>query len=223
MKEFLSAKNVSKAYKQGDRTVFALKDVSLTIEEGLFHAVTGPSGCGKTTLLNILGALDVPTHGDVLYDGVPIYEKMSEKERSALRLNRIGFVFQHYGLVSFMTTYENIVTPCVAAKRKIDRDYLAELVRVLKIKDRLDHIPAELSGGERQRVAIARALILKPGLVLADEPTGNLDKDTSEEVLSFLLALKKTYSLTLVMVTHDASVAELADRHIRMDDGRIII
>jgi len=222
MNEIVKMLNCSKTYIQGERTVFALQDVSLSLYESKFHVITGPSGCGKTTLLNILGALDVPSHGDVYYNSVPIYKEMNEMQRAHLRLNSIGFVFQNYGLVSFLTAHENIITPCIAAKKDIDYNYLAELVKVLKIKDRLDHIPAELSGGERQRVAIARALIMKPKLILADEPTGNLDKNSTKEIISYILNLKSMYSLTIVMVTHDMSLTNIADIHYCLDDGKLM-
>jgi len=222
MSIILRTENLSKTFIQGERQIRAVHDISLSFEEKKFYAVTGPSGCGKTTFLHLLGALDSPSRGEVYYRESPIYANTSEKTRANLRLKNISCIFQNYNLISIMTAYENIVTPCIAARKKVDTDYLNELCRVLKIQDRLNHIPSELSGGEQQRVATARALIMNPDILLADEPTGNLDKTSAEELLSLLLDLKKKFSQTIIMVTHDNDIANQADIHIKMEDGQII-
>lgn len=222
MSIILRTENLSKTFIQGERQIRAVHEISLSFEEMKFYAITGPSGCGKTTFLHLLGALDSPSRGEVYYRESPIYANTSEKTRANLRLKSISCIFQNYNLISFMTAYENIVTPCIAAHKKVDIDYLNELCSILKLQDRLNHIPSELSGGEQQRVATARALIMKPDILLTDEPTGNLDKASAEELLSLLLDLKKKFSQTIIMVTHDNDIAKQADIHIKMEDGQII-
>lgn len=218
----LKSEQLSRTFIQGEHQIRAVHNVSLSFEEGKFYAITGPSGCGKTTLLHLLGALDLPTDGEVYYRDTPLYQNVSAKVRADMRLYHISCIFQNYNLISIMTAYENIVAPCIAARRKADADYLGEICEVLGIADRLNHIPSELSGGEQQRVATARAIIMHPDVLLADEPTGNLDKESAEELLSLLLDLQKRFSQTIIMVTHDTTIAERADIHIKMEDGQIV-
>jgi len=222
MEKILVADNLSRTFLQGEREIHAVHKVSLEFESGKFYTITGPSGCGKTTMLHLLGALDMPTHGDVFYRSKPVYKSMNDNARADLRLNHIGFIFQNYNLISVMTAYENIITPCIAAGKPIDHDYLNELCKKLGILDRLNHIPSELSGGEQQRVATARALIMHPDLILADEPTGNLDKESADNLLALLCELQSQYSKTIIMVTHDHNIAQRADIQIKMDAGQIV-
>ena len=222
MESILITENLSRTFLQGEREIHAVHNVSLEFESEKFYAITGPSGCGKTTLLHLLGALDQPTHGDVKYNGNYMYKSMSENMRADLRLNNIGFIFQNYNLISVMTAYENIITPCLASGKAVDQKYLSELCKKLGINDRLNHIPSELSGGEQQRVATARALIMHPSIILADEPTGNLDKDSAVNLLDLIFTLQLQYKKTIIMVTHDMNIASRADIHIKMDAGQIV-
>ncbi|MBQ4573961.1 MAG: ABC transporter ATP-binding protein [Clostridia bacterium] len=214
----IEAKNLSKIYIQGDKEIEALKDVTLSIEEGKFTAVIGPSGSGKSTLLRALAALEAPTSGSVIYDGRDIYA-MSEGERAALRRRSIGTVYQDYSLLPTLTALENICTPCLMDGKKPDADYVLSLCKTLGIFDRVHHLPGEMSGGEQQRTAVARALVNRPSILFADEPTGNLDKTTAAELLELLLVAKAEYKQTLLMVTHDPDIAAMADVVIRMENG----
>ena len=214
------AEALTKIYMQGEERIHALNELSVSVAEHRFTAVVGPSGCGKSTLLRALSALEKPTGGTVTYDGEDIYG-LSEKKRAELRRRKIGVVFQDYSLLPTMTALENICTPALMDGHKPDLDYILELAKTLGIGDRLHHIPSELSGGEQQRVSVARALSNRPAILFADEPTGNLDKNSARELLELLLLTKREYNQTLLMVTHDPDIAARADLVIRMDNGRI--
>lgn len=214
----LRTEGLSRVYHQGDIDVRALKECSFSVERGEFVAVVGASGSGKSTLLNLCGGLDRPTGGKVFLGEEEIYQNSDEK-LAEVRRKKIGFVFQNYQLVPIMTAYENLVMPALLDKRKIEREYVEELAGALGISDRLHHFPSQLSGGQQQRVAIGRALVNHPELILADEPTGNLDKESSEEVIRLLISTIKRFDGTLVMITHEPSIAEKADRIFRIDDG----
>lgn len=214
----LECDGVSKVYRQGEETVSAVKDCSFTVEEGEFTAIIGSSGSGKSTLLSMLGGLTVPSGGKVYIRGCDIYN-LSSEELAVYRRQHIGFIFQNYNLIPVFTALENILMPVLLDGRRVNTDHVKELLNVLGIADRIHHLPSELSGGQQQRVAVARALINYPSLVLADEPTGNLDKESTRELMKLLLETKKMQNQTLVMVTHDDSVAAMADKIYRMDDG----
>lgn len=218
--EVLKASGLRKVYGTGNNAVTALKHADLIINEGEFIAILGPSGSGKSTLLHLLAGLDRPTAGSVTIDGKNLYE-LSDSQLSIFRRRRIGFVFQFFNLVPVLTAIENIELPLVLDERKIDQPYIEELIRMMKLEDRKVHLPSALSGGQQQRVAIARALATKPAIVFADEPTGNLDSNTSKEVMDLLKLSAKKFHQTLVIVTHDQTVAERADRIITLEDGEI--
>jgi putative ABC transport system ATP-binding protein len=215
------AQNLVRRYGDGDTAVEALRGVSLGIEAGRMTAIMGPSGSGKSTLMHLLAGLDVPTEGTVVVDGVDI-TKLSEKKLTLLRRETIGFVFQFFNLLPMLTAEENITLPLAIAGEKVDREWLEELLGAVGIKDRRNHRPAELSGGQQQRVAVARALISKPKVLFADEPTGNLDSSSSKEVLALLRRAVDEWGQTIVMVTHDAGAAAMADRILFIADGRIV-
>lgn len=217
----LVAEQLTKYYKQHNIVEKALNGVDLTIAQGDFIAVIGSSGSGKTTLLNILGGLDEPTAGKVWVRNQDI-SKLSRKERTIFRRRNIGFIFQNYNLVSHLSVLENILLPLRLDGRMIDKDFVKRLVSTLKIDTKLDSFPEELSGGQQQRVAIARALVAKPAIILADEPTGNLDSKTSQEVIHLLKQTAQQFSQTVIVVTHDIEIAQLADNIIRIEDGRIV-
>lgn len=217
----LVAEQLTKYYKQHNIVEKALNGVDLTIAQGDFIAVIGSSGSGKTTLLNILGGLDEPTAGKVWVHNQDI-SKLSRKERTIFRRRNIGFIFQNYNLVSHLSVLENILLPLRLDGRMIDQDFVKRLVSTLKIDTKLDSFPEELSGGQQQRVAIARALVAKPAIILADEPTGNLDSKTSQEVIHLLKQTAQQFSQTVIVVTHDIEIAQLADNIIRIEDGRIV-
>lgn len=214
----LECDGVSKVYRQGEETVSAVKDCSFTVEEGEFTAIIGSSGSGKSTLLSMLGGLTTPSGGKVYIRGCDIYN-LSSEDLAVYRRQHIGFIFQNYNLIPVFTALENILMPVLLDGRRVNTDHVKELLNVLGIADRIHHLPSELSGGQQQRVAVARALINYPSLVLADEPTGNLDKESTRELMKLLLETKKMQNQTLVMVTHDDSVAAMADKIYRMDDG----
>lgn len=214
----LKTEGLSKVYHQGDMDVRALKDCSFSVEKGEFVAVVGASGSGKSTLLNLCGGLDRPTGGKVFLGEVDLYSNSDEK-LAELRRRKIGFIFQNYQLVPIMTAYENLVMPTLLDKRKIEKAYVEELAETLGICDRLHHFPSQLSGGQQQRVAIGRALVNHPELILADEPTGNLDKASAEEVIQLLVSTIKRFDGTLVMITHEPEIAKRADRIFRIDNG----
>ncbi|HPB63265.1 MAG: ABC transporter ATP-binding protein [Thermotogaceae bacterium] len=219
--EVLRATGLRKVYGSNASAVTALKGADLSIEEGEFVAIVGPSGSGKSTLLHLLAGLDRPTAGSVYIDGKNLYG-MSDTQLSIFRRRRIGFVFQFFNLVPVLTARENIELPLILDERKVDQPYLNELLRLMKLEDRTDHLPSALSGGQQQRVAIARALITKPVIVFADEPTGNLDSKTSQEVMDLLKISARKFHQTLVIVTHEEDIAERADRIIALEDGEIV-
>lgn len=218
--EILSVRNLKKYYGAGDTLVKALDGVDLSVEHGEFVAVVGTSGSGKSTLLHMLGGLDVPTSGSVCVAGHEL-SKMSENELAIFRRRKIGFVFQDYNLLPLLNVYENIVLPMQLDGKKPDRKFVEELLKQLGLAERREALPSCLSGGQQQRVAIARALAAKPAILLADEPTGNLDSNTSQEVLGLLKATNECYSQTIVMITHNPEIAQLAGRIIRIEDGRV--
>jgi len=218
--KILKAEHISKVYGTGQSAVIAVNDLTLDFDEGSFTAVTERSGSGKSTLLHLLGGLDKPSSGDVFIENKPVYT-LSDRQRTILRRRRMGFVFQLYNLIPDLTVYQNIILPLRLDSKPVDSDYILELTDSLGLDNRLHHYPGELSGGQRQRVAIARALAAKPAVVLADEPTGNLDNKSSEEVLALLYLLKARYHQTLIMATHDLNIAEGADRIITITDGSV--
>lgn len=208
-------------YGSGETAVHALDGVDLTVEKGEFVAIVGTSGSGKSTLLHMLGGLDRPTEGKVFVDGKDIFA-LKDEELTIFRRRKIGFVFQAYNLVPVLNVYENIVLPIELDGGKIDRKFIDSITETLGLQQRLDALPGQLSGGQQQRVAIARALAAAPAIILADEPTGNLDGKTSQDVLSLLKVTSRKYAQTIVMITHNEEIAQLADRIIRIEDGRII-
>ena len=218
--EILRVQNLSKIYGSGDTAVRALDDVSLTVEKGEFVAIIGPSGSGKSTLLHILGGVDRPTSGKVFIEGTDIYN-LDETNLAIFRRRQIGLIYQFYNLIPVLNVEENITLPLLLDGRQVDRDYLKELLDNLGLHSRLGHLPNQLSGGQQQRVSIGRALINNPALVLADEPTGNLDSKNSAEIVELLKAFNKAYRQTLVIITHDERIALQADRVISIEDGRI--
>lgn len=219
--EILKATDLTKRYGFGENTIHALNNVSLSIQKGEFAAIVGTSGSGKSTLLHMLGGLDRPTSGSVTVDGKEIFS-LKEEALTIFRRRKIGFVFQAYNLVPVLNVYENIVLPLELDGRKPDSAFIDEIVQTLGLKDRLTALPSQLSGGQQQRVAIARALAPAPAIILADEPTGNLDSATSQDVLSLLKVSSQKFAQTIVMITHNEEIAQLADRIIRIEDGRIV-
>ncbi len=219
--EILQVNNLKKIYGSGENVVRALDDVNLSIEKGEFVAVVGTSGSGKSTLLHMLGGLDRPTDGIVTVDGKDIFS-LKDEALTIFRRRKIGFVFQAYNLVPVLNVYENIVLPIELDGKKVDKAFVQEIVQTLGLSERLHALPGQLSGGQQQRVAIARALAAAPAIILADEPTGNLDSKTSQDVLSLLKVTSQKFSQTIVMITHNEEIAQLADRIIRIEDGRII-
>lgn len=219
--EILKATDLTKLYGSGENTIHALNSVSLSIQKGEFAAIVGTSGSGKSTLLHMLGGLDRPTAGSVTVDGKDIFS-LKEEALTIFRRRKIGFVFQAYNLVPVLNVYENIVLPLELDGRKPDSAFIDEIVQTLGLKDRLTALPSQLSGGQQQRVAIARALAPAPAIILADEPTGNLDSATSQDVLSLLKVSSRKFAQTIVMITHNEEIAQLADRIIRIEDGRIV-
>ena len=219
--DILQTNNLTKYYGTEPFMVKAIDGITLAIEQGSFTAIVGTSGSGKSTLLHMLGGLDTPTGGTVTVDG----QELSEMERNELtifRRRKIGFVFQNYNLIPNLTVYDNIVLPVELDGRRADSQYLQEIVKALGLENKLDRKPGKLSGGQQQRAAIARALITKPAIILADEPTGNLDSRTSREVIGLLQATGKKFHQTIVMITHNDEIAQVADRAIRIEDGRIV-
>ena len=216
----LQTVDLKKHYRQGDNVTKALDGVSLAIEEGEFVAIVGTSGSGKSTLLHMMGGLDTPTSGKVLIGGKEISYKNEEK-LAAFRRRHIGFIFQNYNLVPVLNVYENIVLPVQLDGRKADKGFLEEIVHSLGLQDKLQNLPNNLSGGQQQRVSIARALLTKPEIILADEPTGNLDSRTSEDVLELLKITSAKFQQTTIMITHNDAIAQTADRIIRIEDGRV--
>lgn len=219
--DILTVKNLYKAYGKGEGQVKALNGIDLTIEKGKFTAIIGASGSGKTTLLNMMGGLDIPDEGEVIVDGVNL-SGLKEKELAVFRRNKVGFVYQNFNLIPTLNIQENILFPLSLAGSGPDPVFFQEITELLQIKDRLTAYPHELSGGGQQRVAIARALMAKPSILLADEPTGNLDSKSGQNVLGLLKMSVETYHQTLVMITHNLEIAQMADRVVQMEDGRIL-
>lgn len=217
----LSVRNLKKYYNTGENTVKALDGIDLDICKGEFLAVVGTSGSGKSTLLHMLGGLDNPTSGDVIIDGRNI-SGLSRDELTVYRRRKIGFVFQNYNLLPLMNVYENIVLPIKLDGIKPDNDYIEEILKLLKLEDKKYFMPNQLSGGQQQRVALARALAIKPAIILADEPTGNLDSRTSQDVLGLIKISSQNLAQTIVMITHNEEIAQMADRIIRIEDGKIV-
>ena len=216
----ISAKGLTKEYKMGNETVHALRGVDLEIEKGSFTAIVGTSGSGKSTLLHLLGCLDRPTSGEISI-GDQVITQTGDKELARIRRERIGFVFQKFCLIQEMTVFENITVPVLLSNRKPDTAAIDDLCETLGLAGRKTHLPSELSGGQQQRAAIARALANDPQIILCDEPTGNLDKKTSGEVIGLLQEVNRKYGKTILIVTHDPAIAERAERVIRIEDGRI--
>ena len=217
----LETQGLKKIYGSGETAVHALRGVDLTVENGEFVAIVGTSGSGKSTLLHMLGGLDRPTAGKVLVDGQDI-SALQDEALTIFRRRRIGFVFQSYNLVPMLSVYENIVLPIQLDGAKVDGDYVGAVIAAMGLDHRLHSLPNQLSGGQQQRVAIARALAAKPAIVLADEPTGNLDSKTSQDVLGLMKVTSQRFSQTMVMITHNEEIAQLADRTVRIEDGRIV-
>ena len=216
--DLLEVKNLSKTYGSGEAAVHALKGVSFRVPKGEYVAVVGESGSGKSTLLNLIGALDTPTSGKVWIDGRDIFS-MKERSLTVFRRRNIGFIFQSFNLIPELTVEQNIIFPLLLDYRKPDKKYLEELLSVLNLKERRRHLPGQLSGGQQQRVAIGRALITRPALILADEPTGNLDTQNTSEVVSLLKEASRRYEQTILMITHSRSIAQTADRILQVSDG----
>lgn len=217
----LQTRELKKYYGAGDTLVKALDGVDLAVEDGEFVAIVGTSGSGKSTLLHMLGGLDRPTSGSVIVDGKDIFS-LKDEALTIFRRRKIGFVFQSFNLVPVLTVRENIVLPIQLDGGKVDEDYVGQVVSALGLEKKLDNLPSHLSGGQQQRVAIARALATKPAILLADEPTGNLDSRTSQDVLSLMKVTGRKFSQTMVMITHNEEIAQLSDRIVRIEDGRIV-
>ena len=220
MEHLIELRDVYKIYPMGDEEVHALDGVSLTIDRGEFVAVVGTSGSGKSTLLHMLGGLDRPTSGSVTVDGREIFQ-LKDEELTIFRRRKIGFVFQNYNLVPVLNVYENIVLPIRLDGKVEDRAYVEQIIATLGLEKKLQNLPNNLSGGQQQRVAIARALAAKPAIILADEPTGNLDSKTSQDVMGLLKVTSQRFAQTIVMITHNEEIAQMADRTIRIEDGQI--
>ena len=217
----LETKDLRKFYGSGDTQVKALDGVDLSVENGEFVAIVGTSGSGKSTLLHMLGGLDRPTSGAVLVDGKDIFS-LKDEELTIFRRRKIGGVFQSYHLVPVLSVYENIVLPIQLDGGKVDQSYVNQVIEALGLEQKLQNLPSQLSGGQQQRVAIARALATKPAIILADEPTGNLDSKTSQDVLSLMKVTGQKFAQTMVMITHNEEIAQMADRIVRIEDGRIV-
>ncbi len=217
----LSTQDLKKIYGSGENEVHALDGVNFQVEKGEFVAVVGTSGSGKSTLLHMLGGLDRPTSGSVTVDGKDIFT-LKDEELTIFRRRKIGFVFQNYNLVPVLNVYENILLPVQLDGGRPDQSYIQEIIKTLGISSKLENLPNNLSGGQQQRVAIARALASKPAIILADEPTGNLDSRTSQDVLGLMKVTSQKFSQTIVMITHNEEIAQLADRIIRIEDGKLV-
>lgn len=219
--EILKVENLTKIYGKGNTKVTALDNVTFSVEKGEFVAIVGASGSGKSTLLHILGGVDRPTSGKVIVDKEDVY-KLNEANLAIFRRRQVGLIYQFYNLIPILNIEENITLPILLDGRKVDKEYLNELINILGLEKRLNHLPNELSGGEQQRVSIGRALMNRPAILLADEPTGNLDSKSSKEIVELLKLSNKKYNQTIIMITHDNSLALNADRIITIKDGRII-
>ncbi len=216
--KLLEVSKINKTYGSGEAAVHALKNVSFSVSKGEYVAIVGESGSGKSTLLNMIGALDVPTSGKVWIDGKDTFA-MQERKLTIFRRRNIGFIFQAFNLIPELTVEQNMIFPVLLDYQKPDREYLEELLGALNLKERRNHLPSQLSGGQQQRVAIGRALITRPALILADEPTGNLDTRNSNEVIALLQAASKKYEQTIIMITHNRMIAQAADRVLEVSDG----
>lgn len=221
MKNILETINLNKHYDDGENLVKAIDNTNIQIKEGEFVAIVGKSGSGKSTLLHMLGALDKPTSGKILIDNNDI-SNMKEEQLAVFRRRKIGFIFQYYNLIPSINVWENIVLPIGLDSRKVDIEFVEEILNTLNFQNKKYNMPNTLSGGQQQRVAIARALAAKPSIILADEPTGNLDSKTEEEVLTLLKLTAKKYNQTIVMITHDEGIAQMADRVIKIEDGKVV-
>lgn len=217
----VKTKNLKKYYKLGDNTVKALDGVDFQVEEGKFTAIVGKSGSGKSTLLHMIGGLDVPTDGQVIVDGRDL-SQMNREQLAIFRRRKVGFVFQSYNLVQDLNVYENVILPVELDGARVDKAFVDEILDLLKLDEKRESLPCTLSGGQQQRVAIARALASKPSIILADEPTGNLDTATSHDVMGLLRVVAKQFHQTIVLITHDWDIAQLADKIVRIEDGRIV-
>ena len=216
----LEVKHLTKRYGKGETAVKALDDVSFSIKKGEFVCIIGPSGSGKSTLLHLLGGVDQPTSGKVFIDQTDIYT-LNETQLAIFRRRQIGLIYQFYNLIPILSVEENIQLPMLLDQQKVDTNHFEKIVNILGLDDRLSHLPNQLSGGQQQRVSIGRALISNPAIILADEPTGNLDSKNSEEIMELLKMFNKTYNQTLVVITHDERIALQADRIISIEDGKI--
>ena len=220
--EILKVENLSKVYSEGETKVIALNDVSFEIQRGEFVSIVGASGSGKSTLLHLMGGIDKPTNGKIFVEDTDL-SKLDENKLTIFRRRQIGIIYQFYNLVPILTVKENIELPILLDNCKVDKEKLKEIVEILKLEDRINHFPNQLSGGQQQRVAIARALITCPSIILADEPTGNLDSKNSNEVFSYLKYCNKKYAQTIIMVTHNEELAKQTDRVIKLEDGKIVL
>ncbi|MBD8070626.1 ABC transporter ATP-binding protein [Bacillus sp. PS06] len=218
--DILKIEHLSKVYGKGETAVKALDDISFSIKKGEFVAIIGPSGSGKSTLLHLLGGVDRPTNGKVLVDNTDIYD-LNETQLAIFRRRQIGLIYQFYNLIPILTVEENITLPMLLDEQKVDRKQFEDIVSILGLSQRLNHLPNQLSGGQQQRVSIGRALISNPAIMLADEPTGNLDSKNSGEIMELLKMFNKTYNQTLIVITHDERIALQADRVITIEDGKV--
>ena len=218
--EILKVEHLSKIYGKGETAVRALDDISFTVEKGEFTAIIGPSGSGKSTLLHLIGGVDFPTSGKVIIDGTDIY-KLNETKLAIFRRRQIGLIYQFYNLIPVLNVKENLSLPLLLDGRKVDENRLSNIIKMLGLQKRINHLPNQLSGGQQQRVSIGRALINHPALVLADEPTGNLDRKNSHEIIELLKMSNREFNQTLILITHDESIALQADRIITIEDGKI--
>lgn len=221
MKPMVEIRNLKKYYGKGENLVKAVDHTNLTIERGKFTAIVGRSGSGKSTMLHLMGGLDRPDKGRVFIDGEDIF-KLKDEQLAVFRRKKIGFIFQDYNLLPSLNVWENIVLPLGLDNKKVDHNYVMEIIKTISIEDKLKNLPNALSGGQKQRVAIARALALRPSIILADEPTGNLDSRTELEVIALLKTCVTKYGQTLVMITHDETIAQMADEIIVIEDGKVV-
>jgi len=219
--EILRTEHLTKIYGKGDNQVIAVNDVSFSVEQGEFVAIVGSSGSGKSTLLHLLGGVDRPTSGKVFVQGEDVYQ-MNSDQLAIFRRRQVGLIYQFYNLIPILNVKENITLPCELDGRKVDEERLAELIADLGLSDRVNHLPHQLSGGQQQRVSIGRALINRPAIVLADEPTGNLDSKSSDEIVELLKISNRKYDQTIIMITHNLEIAKTADRILTMEDGRLV-
>lgn len=217
----LQAKDLRKVFGSGESEVTALDGVNLTVLKGEFVAIVGTSGSGKSTLLILLGGLDVPTSGSVIMDMKQL-EQLSDDELTIFRRRKIGFIFQQFNLIPMLNAWENIILPLKLDNKRVDKKYIQDIIGILGLEKKCDSLPGQLSGGQQQRVAIARAMAIKPSVILADEPTGNLDSKTSQDVLGILKVTSEQYHQTIVMITHNEEIAQMADRIVRIEDGKIV-